>query len=874
MKYFYILTFLMVCFKVTSQNFPNDCYEAVPGCSNPSFHIYPPNSATDNFDFGQGVTSNPSTNPNPSPGNSGCLLSGETSSTFITITCVTSGTLQWSIIGTSGGCFDWIMWPYIPPVGNATSATCTGLQNNTIAPIACNWNGSCNGNTGMAPAGNLPPGGDQSSYENPLNVTAGQIYLLCLSNYSSTDQDVNLNFFGSAQVACSVSAPDQTICLGNSATVNIATPGYTNPTFQWLVTTGVSNPTGGSNVTVTPTVTTTYSVAVHQDASAGGVAIDDTATFTITVNPPPAPNAGIDDTVCFGTPILLHGQVASATNTVSWQPISTGISPTPTVSFSPNNSNLNPTVTVNQPGLYKFVLRESNATCGIYRDTVKVLVSRTQQTVSQISPSCTGQSDGSIIIHNNSAVAYSFDNGANWGLDSVSSIFPVGTYSVCSRNIHGCITCSNITVVDPPALTLTVSNDTLICQNGTATLNALATGYPMFSYNWAHNPTDLSAQQVVSPTQDGYYSVYAQTASGCITPTDSIYVTIRPGLSGTITSDITICPGYPDTLFMTATGGIGSPYTIAWSTGQTASGNQDYLIGNPTTTTNYTVTVTDACESTPLILSSNIIVALLPVPLITVDANQKCEPAIFNLTNITDPSMVSGVIWNISNGENFVNIDQISTLPLDAGFYTVQLIVKSPNGCIDSVTWTDYLESINKPEADFQYSPNPIKMFNTQVYFTNTSQYADTYQWFVDQALPSYSSDENFQTQFPDGVAATYNATLIAESNFGCKDTITKLVTVYPEVLIYAPNSFTPDGDEHNQQWGIYIEGIDTYHFNLLIFNRWGEVIWESNDPKATWDGTYNGQVVKEGTYIWRVQAKDILNDDKHEFKGFINILK
>jgi gliding motility-associated-like protein len=59
-----------------------------------------------------------------------------------------------------------------------------------------------------------------------------------------------------------------------------------------------------------------------------------------------------------------------------------------------------------------------------------------------------------------------------------------------------------------------------------------------------------------------------------------------------------------------------------------------------------------------------------------------------------------------------------------------------------------------------------------------------------------------------------------------------------------------------------------------LIFNRWGEIIWESNDPKASWDGTFNGKVVTEGTYNWTIQAKDMINDGKYNFSGYINVIK
>src|SRR5690606_39434278 len=69
-------------------------------------------------------------------------------------------------------------------------------------------------------------------------------------------------------------------------------------------------------------------------------------------------------------------------------------------------------------------------------------------------------------------------------------------------------------------------------------------------------------------------------------------------------------------------------------------------------------------------------------------------------------------------------------------------------------------------------------------------------------------------------------------------------------------------GDEFNQTWKISLKGTDVFGFNLQIFNRWGEPIWESNDPSIGWDGTYNGKVVPTGTYVWRASMKN-KNDDE-----------
>jgi gliding motility-associated-like protein len=851
-----------------AQLLPVNCNLAIPGCSTPSFPIVGTQPSYNTIDFTSGSISNPSTNPQGV--NTGCLLSGETVSTFITINVSTSGTLQWSMIGTAGGCFDWIMWPVA--TGDVSQA-CAGINGNSLPPVACNWNGTCNGNTGMAAAGSLPPGGSPTSYQPPITVVAGQSYILCLSNYSFTNQNVNLNFFGSAQVVCSVSAPDQTICLGNSATVTIVTPGLNNPQFNWLVTTGVSNTSGGTNITVTPSVTTTYQVEVFQPATINSSAFLDTATFTITVIPPPTPNAGIDDTLCLGQPIFLNGTISNPANTPSWQFLTTGITPTPTVTFAPNFNSLTPTVTVNQVGLYQFILRENNPLCGMYRDTVRVLVTNITQTTSVVAPSCFGFSDGEISIDSPLAEEYSFDNGTSWVTNSTQGGFAAGTYTVCSRNFAGCLTCSQVTVVNPPAITISVSNDTLICQNGTAQLSALAGNGTTYSFHWDHT-TDLNAVQLVNPLANITYSVYAESENGCLSPTESIVVSVRAPISGTLSPETEICPGYPTTLTATASGGIGVPFTFVWNMGGTGTGSDHTITANPPATATYTVTITDGCESTPLVLSTVVNVAPLPVPQISVNMNNQCEPVEYILTNETDPSMVDLVYWEISNGDIFVNEEVVTTSTLWSGLYNVQLIVTSPQGCIDSTTFFNYLFVNPKPVADFRYSPNPVLMFNTNVWFVNYSINGETYEWFLPGSNMPYSQMENPQVQYPIGEVADYEVMLIATSEFGCIDTAYQIVSVQPEVIFYAPNSFTPDNDEFNQSWGIHIEGIDVYDFELLIFNRWGEIIWESRDPEARWDGTYNGNYVQQGVYTWVIRTKDKINDNKYVYNGFINLMK
>jgi len=136
------------------------------------------------------------------------------------------------------------------------------------------------------------------------------------------------------------------------------------------------------------------------------------------------------------------------------------------------------------------------------------------------------------------------------------------------------------------------------------------------------------------------------------------------------------------------------------------------------------------------------------------------------------------------------------------------------------------------------------------------------------------STSENPTFDFPDGIVANYPVQLIVETQEGCVDTVSKILVVNSDILFFAPNAFTPDGDEFNQTWDFSVSGVDEFNFELLIFNRWGEIIYESHDVNSSWDGTYNGQIVPAGTYIWIAHVKDVYTDDKRVFNGALEVMK
>jgi gliding motility-associated-like protein len=137
-----------------------------------------------------------------------------------------------------------------------------------------------------------------------------------------------------------------------------------------------------------------------------------------------------------------------------------------------------------------------------------------------------------------------------------------------------------------------------------------------------------------------------------------------------------------------------------------------------------------------------------------------------------------------------------------------------------------------------------------------------------------YESD-NFNISFDDEGMFTLS---VQHYSNGCVSNIQETVITVencPEELIYVPNSFTPDGDEHNNLWKpVLTSGFDPYNYNLVVINRWGEIIFESNNHLEGWDGTYHYQLVPAGIYNWVMTISAVGFDYKKVIGGYVNVLR
>jgi gliding motility-associated-like protein len=145
----------------------------------------------------------------------------------------------------------------------------------------------------------------------------------------------------------------------------------------------------------------------------------------------------------------------------------------------------------------------------------------------------------------------------------------------------------------------------------------------------------------------------------------------------------------------------------------------------------------------------------------------------------------------------------------------------------------------------------------------------------------SYEVDPTYT--FPYDEPGDYLITLVAFSPLGCSDTAIGIISVKEELLFYIPNTFTPDDDDYNQTFKpVFTSGFDPQDYVMYIFNRWGELIFESRNASVGWDGSYGtwdqskNQIAMsgDGTYTWKIEFKVTKDDERKVALGHVNLLR
>jgi len=227
---------------------------------------------------------------------------------------------------------------------------------------------------------------------------------------------------------------------------------------------------------------------------------------------------------------------------------------------------------------------------------------------------------------------------------------------------------------------------------------------------------------------------------------------------------------------------------------------------------------------------------------------------------------INNIIWNFGDGDSS-NFNDPSHTYLTSGLFDVSLTAISEYGCSKDSTFANYIEVYPKPIADFIHDPAPADMLSPVVYFTNQTTLADQYLWNLGDSTITTESDPVHQYN----AAGTYLVELIATNDDGCKDTITGEVIINPSFTLYVPNAFSPNNDGKNDVFLCQGTGIDK--FKMKIFSRWGNHVCTLYNIDEPWDGTDDGKVAQEETYVYLIEVTDVLKQI-HTVTGRVSIIK
>jgi gliding motility-associated-like protein len=766
------------------------------------------------------------------------------------------------INGLSGGIYSITVTDSVGCVGTASVAInepgplVSGIVSNSN--VSCYL--SCNGTATVGAGGGTLP------YTYLWNDAAAQTTAaangLCAQSYSVTVTDANGCTSSSSTTITSptqltvslVSTTNVTCNGGNNGAITISaaggTPGYT---YAWT-------PAVGSGPTVTSLTAGSYTVVVTDQHACN-------ATLVITITEPTA--------ITIAT-ITNPSTCGNSNGFVSASPA--GGTPGYTYLWDDPAAQTTAIATSLPAGTYNVIVTDNVGCTATTPVVLGDVAGPTIATINFSEPTCYGTPLGTAtVIPAGGVPSYTYawsDTAAQ--TTQMASALTTGLYSVTVTDNNGCSVTGSVFIPQPPPMQIIVSPLDTICIGQNAMIyGAGYGGTPGYTYTWLPSTITGPGPNVVNPVVTSTYDVFATDANGCVSPIQTITVEVNPPIVVTAT-DVSVCAGSSVGISATAAGGNGGPYSFVW-TPSTGLSNDSIAnpVATPLLTTNYVVAVDDGCTvpSYNAFDTATVTVNPLAVSSMFVTDTAGCEDFVVTFNGMSD--IGTAYSWDFGDGTGPVTGEPVTHTYPNPGTYNVTLTVTTALGCQSSITNTNYIDVYPGPTADFSVYPTELTQTAPQATFTDLSTGETSWLWDFDSPNGIYTDTlENPVYSYND--TGSYTVTLVVTNSYGCTATHSEDVYVQPEYAMYVPNAFTPNNhDGLNDMFMPKGVGIDPNNFEMMIFDRWGNMIFKTDDINKGWDGHANkgGEIAQEDTYVWKINTKDGKGNDK-QYIGHVTIVK
>lgn len=614
------------------------------------------------------------------------------------------------------------------------------------------------------------------------------------------------------------SIPDTTICFGD--TIQLVTTGAN--TYSWNPATGLDTATNESPWAFP--INDTEFIVTGTDTN-GCINVD---TVAVSVNPIPAASAGPDREICLGQPVELNG---SGGGQYDWWPT------------ADLNSSMDSTVVATPDTTTNYILVVTNSFKCTDTDTVKVTVRALPEGILTADTAiCDGQA-----VQLNAAGGTTYNWGPTVSLNCIDCDSPIAKpdtttmYVLDVVNQYGCIVQDSVTIEVNPNPVVTITGEIDICQGAPTQLEA--TGG--VTYNWVPSSgLDCMncADPIASPDTTTTYTLVVGSSFGCTT-TAQHSISVRPIPVLSTIDDATICKGdniqltteqtYADQVTWTPVDGLNNAHTLS-------------PIATPEVTTTYTVTAVSeyGCE-----ISRSVTVKVISKVIAEVSNDMDiCFGDSVQLSAQVNESGYRGyqVVWNPINDLTAADVENPIASPDASTLYTM---IAYSGKCIPDTHQVNVtvhqLPELSAGEVMPVVENTPIQL---QV---DAPDNVVSYSWSPATGLNMTDVKEPIVNA---SQSETYNLTVVDE--FGCENNIEVPINVVGSCGddLFVPNTFSPNRDGKNDK--LYVRGRGIIGLEVFrVFDRWGNLVFETNDINQGWDGVYKGKMMHPAVFVYYYQA-------------------